>query len=83
MTGVNATVDFLLAAIAAIEIWNFFFQELWQNPGVSFWSQFRDMSGCVRVRRALQTVAISGLLLLAGAASISKAYVSGPLTGLV
>lgn len=78
MTGVNATVDFLLAAIAVIEIWQFFFQVLRQNPGVSFWSQFRDISGSVRVRRALQTLAISGILLLAGAASIVKAYVGYP-----
>jgi len=82
MAGVNATVDFLLAAIAAVEIWQFFFRELQQNPGVSFWSQFRDISGSVRVRWALPTVVISGLLLLAGDASIVKAYVSYPMTGL-
>lgn len=83
MTGVNATVNFLLAAIAVIEIWQFFFQVLRQNPGVSFWCQFRDISGCTKVRRTLQIVAISGLLLLAGAASIVKAYVSYPMTGFV
>jgi len=74
--GINATVNLLLAVISAIEIWQFFFRELRQNLGVSFWSQFRNTSGSVRVRRALQTVVISGLLLLAGAASIVKAYVS-------
>jgi hypothetical protein len=82
MTGINATVDFLLAAIAVIEAWQFFFQALRKNPGASFWSQFRDISGSIRIRRALQTVAIDGLLLLAGAASIVKAYVSYRMTGL-
>lgn len=81
-TGVNATVDFLLAAIAVIEVWQFSFPALRQGPCVSFWSRFGDISGSTKVRRALQTVAISGLLLLAGAASIVKAYVSCPITGL-
>lgn len=81
MTGLNATVDFLLAATAAIEVWQSFFQELRQNQGVSFLSQLRRFSCSTRFRRALRTVAISSSLLLAGAASIVRAYVSKPIPG--
>ena len=73
--GLNTVIDLFLAAVAAIEAWQFFIHTDNRKPGVSTWSHFRRISGSVRFHWIWQTVTFSGPLLLAGAASIVKTYV--------
>ncbi|KAJ5799100.1 uncharacterized protein N7518_001168 [Penicillium psychrosexuale] len=73
-TGFNTVIDFFLAVLAAVELWQFFLRTLHRNPNTSFWSQFRKINGTVRSRRIWQTITLSGPLLLSGCASIVKTY---------
>ncbi|CAG8885703.1 unnamed protein product [Penicillium egyptiacum] len=73
--GFNTVIDFFLAVLAAIELWQFFLRTLHRNPNTSFWSQFRKISATIRSRRIWQTITLSGPLLLSGSASIVKTYV--------
>jgi hypothetical protein len=75
LTGFNTIIDFALAALAAVELWQFFLRTLNREPNVSFWSQFRKINSTVRSRRIWQTLTLSGPLILSGAASIVKTYV--------
>ncbi|CAI7635442.1 unnamed protein product [Penicillium pancosmium] len=72
--GFNTIIDFALAALAAVELWQFFLRTLHREPNVSFWSQFRKINSTVRSRRIWQTLTLSGPLILSGAASIVKTY---------
>ncbi|KAJ5587974.1 uncharacterized protein N7459_003739 [Penicillium hispanicum] len=72
--GFNTVIDFFLAVLAAVELWQFFLRTLHRDPNISFWSQFRKINSTVRSRRIWQTVTLSGPLLLSGAASIVKTY---------
>lgn len=72
--GFNTAIDFFLAVLAAVELWQFFLRTLHRNPHTSFWSQFCKISGTVRSRRIWQTITLSGPLLLSGCASIVKTY---------
>ncbi|CAI7593245.1 hypothetical protein N7533_011485 [Penicillium manginii] len=72
--GFNTIIDFALAALAAVELWQFFLRTLNREPNVSFWSQFRKINSTVRSRRIWQTLTLSGPLILSGAASIVKTY---------
>lgn len=74
-TGFNTVIDYFLAVLAAVELWQFFLRTLHRNPNLSFWSQFSRISGTVRSRRIWQTITLSGPLLLSGCASIVKTYV--------
>jgi hypothetical protein len=76
LTGFNTVIDFFLAVLAAVELWQFFLRTLHRNPETSFWSQFRKISATVRSRRIWQTITLSGPLILSGCASIVKTYVS-------
>jgi hypothetical protein len=76
MKGFNTVIDYFLAILAAVELWQFFLRTLHRNPNLSFWSQFGKISGTVRSRRIWQTLTLSGPLLLSGCASIVKTYVS-------
>lgn len=76
--GFNTVIDFFLGVLAAVELWQFFLRTLHRDPNLSFWSQFRKINSTVRSRRIWQTLTLSGPLLLSGAASIVKTYVSGP-----
>lgn len=78
-TGFNTVIDFFLAVLAAVELWQFFLRTLHRNPHTSVWSQFCKISGTVRSRRIWQTITLSGPLLLSGCASIVKTYVSNML----
>lgn len=69
-------IDFFLGVLAAMELWQFFLRTLHRDPNLSFWSQFRKINGTVRSRRIWQTITLCGPLLLSGAASIVKTYVS-------
>ncbi|KAJ5420010.1 hypothetical protein N7465_002529 [Penicillium sp. CMV-2018d] len=68
--GFNTVIDFFLAVLAAVELWQFFLRTLHRNPHTSFWSQFCKISGTVRSRRIWQTITLSGPLLLSGCASV-------------
>ncbi|CAG7930363.1 unnamed protein product [Penicillium olsonii] len=72
--GFNTVIDYFLAILAAVELWQFFLRTLHRNPNLSFWSQFNKISGTVRSRRIWQTITLSGPLLLSGCASIVKTY---------
>lgn len=74
--GFNTVIDFFLAVLAAVELWQFFLRTLHRDHNLSFWSQFRKINSTVRSRRIWQTLTLSGPLLLSGAASIVKTYVS-------
>ncbi|KAJ5827824.1 hypothetical protein N7447_004587 [Penicillium robsamsonii] len=73
--GFNTAIDFFLAVLAAVELWQFFLRTLHRNPNMTFWSQFCKISGTVRSRRVWQTITLSGPLILSGCASIVKTYV--------
>lgn len=73
--GFNTVIDFFLAVMAAVELWQFFLRTLHRDPNLTFWSQFRKINRTVRARRIWQTVTLSGPLILSGAASIIKTYV--------
>lgn len=75
LIGFNTIIDFFLATLAAIELWQFFLRTLHREPNVTFWSQFRKINSTVRSRRIWQTLTLSGPLILSGAASIVKTYV--------
>jgi hypothetical protein len=75
-TGFNTVIDFFLALLAAVELWQFFLRTLHGNPNTTFWSQFCKISATVRSRRIWQTITLSGPLILSGCASIVKTYVS-------
>ncbi|OGE48997.1 hypothetical protein PENARI_c024G08287 [Penicillium arizonense] len=72
--GFNTVIDYFLAILAAVELWQFFLRTLHRNPNLSFWSQFGRISGTVRSRRIWQTITLSGPLILSGCASIVKTY---------
>ncbi|OQD80070.1 hypothetical protein PENANT_c039G06489 [Penicillium antarcticum] len=72
--GFNTVIDYFLAVLAAVELWQFFLRTLHRNPNLSFWSQFGRISGTIRSRRIWQTLTLSGPLLLSGCASIVKTY---------
>ncbi|KAJ5359840.1 hypothetical protein N7517_009031 [Penicillium concentricum] len=72
--GFNTAIDFFLAVLAAVELWQFFLRTLHRNPNITFWSQFCKISGTVRSRRIWQTITLSGPLILSGCASIVKTY---------
>ncbi|KAJ5963187.1 hypothetical protein N7481_002888 [Penicillium waksmanii] len=72
--GFNSIIDFALAALAAVELWQFFLRTLHREPNNTFWSQFRKINSTVRSRRIWQTLTLSGPLILSGAASIVKTY---------
>ncbi|KAJ5366875.1 hypothetical protein N7541_000816 [Penicillium brevicompactum] len=72
--GFNTVIDYFLAILAAVELWQFFLRTLHRNPNLSFWSQFMKISSTVRSRRIWQTITLSGPLLLSGCASIVKTY---------
>ncbi|KAJ5112929.1 hypothetical protein N7456_001463 [Penicillium angulare] len=72
--GFNTVIDFFLAVMAAVELWQFFLRTLHRDPNLTFWSQFRKINRTVRARRIWQTVTLSGPLILSGAASIIKTY---------
>ena len=74
--GFNSVIDFFLGVLAAVELWQFFLRTLHRDPNLTFWSQFRKINSTVRSRRIWQTITLSGPLLLSGAASIVKTYVS-------
>lgn len=74
-TGSNAVIDYFLAVLAAVELWQFFLRTLRRDPHTSFWSHFCRISGTVRSRRIWQTITLSGPLLLSGCASIIKTCV--------
>lgn len=69
-------IDFFLGVLAAVELWQFFTRTLHRDPNLSFCSQFRKINSTVRARRIWQTITLSGPLILSGAASIVKTYVS-------
>lgn len=73
--GFNTIIDFFLAVLAAMELWQFFLRTLHRDPNISFWSQFRKINSTVRSRRIWQTMTLCGPLILSGAASIIKTYV--------
>ena len=75
LLGFNTAFDLFLAAVAAIEVWQFFIQSDNRKPGMSAWSHFRRISSSVRSRWIWQTATFSGPLLFAAAASIVKTYV--------
>lgn len=62
--------------LAAVELWQFFLRTLHRDPNLSFLAQFRKINSTVRARRLWQTVTLAGPLILSGAASIVKTYVS-------
>ncbi|KAJ5768784.1 hypothetical protein N7520_003343 [Penicillium odoratum] len=72
--GFNTIIDFFLAALAAMELWQFFLRTLHRDPNISFWAQFRKINRTTRSRRIWQTLTLSGPLILSGAASIIKTY---------
>ncbi|KAJ5186054.1 hypothetical protein N7491_006075 [Penicillium cf. griseofulvum] len=72
--GFNTVIDFFLAVLAAVELWQFFLRTLHHNPNTTFWSQFCRISGTVRSRRIWQTITLSGPLVLSGCASAVKTY---------
>ncbi|KAJ5691661.1 hypothetical protein N7488_012396 [Penicillium malachiteum] len=72
--GFNTIIDFFLATLAAIELWQFFLRTLHRDSSTSFWTQFRKINKTVRSRRIWQTITLSGPLILSGAASIIKTY---------
>ncbi|KAJ5260781.1 hypothetical protein N7505_009131 [Penicillium chrysogenum] len=72
--GFNTVIDYFLAVLAAVELWQFFLRTLHRNPETSFWSQFCKISATVRSRRIWQTITLSGPLILSGCASIVKTY---------
>ncbi|KAJ5494816.1 hypothetical protein N7463_010903 [Penicillium fimorum] len=72
--GFNTAIDFFLAVLAAVELWQFFLRTLHRNPNITFWSQFCKINGTVRSRRIWQTITLSGPLILSGCASIVKTY---------
>ncbi|KAJ5549703.1 hypothetical protein N7535_002360 [Penicillium sp. DV-2018c] len=72
--GFNTIIDYFLAILAAVELWQFFLRTLHRNPGLSFWSQFRKISSTIRSRRIWQTMTLCGPLVLSGCASIVKTY---------
>ncbi|KAJ5909200.1 hypothetical protein N7495_001882 [Penicillium taxi] len=72
--GFNSIIDFFLAVLAAVELWQFFLRTLQRDHKTSFWSQFQSINRTVRSRRIWQTLTLSGPLLLSGAASIVKTY---------
>lgn len=74
--GFNTVIDFILAVLAAVELWQFFLRTLHRDPNLSFWAQFRKINSTVRSRRIWQTLTLSGPLVLSGCASIVKTYVS-------
>lgn len=74
--GFNTVIDFFLAGLAAVQLWQFFLRTLHRDPKLSFWAQFRKINSTIRSRRIWQTLTLSGPLLLSGAASIVKTYVS-------
>jgi hypothetical protein len=76
LPGFNTVIDYFLAVLAAVELWQFFLRTLHRNPETSFWSQFCKISATVRSRRIWQTITLSGPLILSGCASIVKTYVS-------
>jgi hypothetical protein len=73
--GFNTIIDFILAVIAGVELWQFFLRTL-HRENLSFWSQFKKINSTVRSRRLWQTITLCGPLVLSGAASIVKTYVS-------
>jgi len=77
--GFNTIIDFILAVIAGMELWQFFLRTL-HRENLPFWSQFRKINSTVRSRRLWQTITLCGPLILSGAASIVKTYVSPPTT---
>ncbi|KXG51696.1 uncharacterized protein PGRI_090890 [Penicillium griseofulvum] len=72
--GFNTVIDFFLALLAAVELWQFFLRTLHGDPNTTFWSQFCKISATVRSRRIWQTITLSGPLILSGCASIVKTY---------
>ncbi|KAJ6150736.1 hypothetical protein N7470_007330 [Penicillium chermesinum] len=54
--GFNTVIDFFLAALAAMELWQFFIRTLHNDPNLSVWSQFRKINRTVRSRRIWQTL---------------------------
>ncbi|KAJ5809092.1 uncharacterized protein N7503_001310 [Penicillium pulvis] len=72
--GFNTIIDFFLAVLAAMELWQFFLRTLHRDPNISFWTQFRKINSTVRSRRIWQTMTLCGPLILSGAASIIKTY---------
>ncbi|KAF7713418.1 Uncharacterized protein PECH_001573 [Penicillium ucsense] len=71
--GFNTVIDWILAVIAGVELWQFFIRTL-HRENLSFWSQFKRINSTVRSRRIWQTLTLCGPLLLSGAASIIKTY---------
>lgn len=75
ITGFNTVIDWILAVIAGVELWQFFLRTL-HRENLSVWSQFKKINSTVRSRRIWQTLTLCGPLILSGAASIVKTYVS-------
>ncbi|KAF3386656.1 hypothetical protein F1880_001442 [Penicillium rolfsii] len=71
--GFNTIIDFILAVIAGVELWQFFLRTV-HRENLSFWSQFKKINSTVRSRRLWQTLTLCGPLVLSGAASIVKTY---------
>ncbi|EPS31923.1 hypothetical protein PDE_06882 [Penicillium oxalicum 114-2] len=71
--GFNTVIDWILAVIAGVELWQFFLRTL-HRENLSVWSQFKKINSTVRSRRIWQTLTLCGPLILSGAASIVKTY---------
>lgn len=68
-------IDFFLAYISAVEVWQHLFKTMDDSTNVSFIAQYRKMNPTVRSRRIWQTVILSGPLVVSGIASIVKTVV--------
>lgn len=74
--GLNAVVDFCLAAIVVADLWRVSSYVLRQHSGMSMCSRLRRLRNTVRFGQLWLILALSGPLVLSGAASIVKTCVS-------
>ncbi|OJI98587.1 hypothetical protein ASPVEDRAFT_80228 [Aspergillus versicolor CBS 583.65] len=74
--GFNATVDFFLTILSAMQLWQFSIRAVDHSPegSNSFLARFKRMPRQARKRRIWQTTILSGPLALSGCASIVKTY---------
>lgn len=74
--GVNAVMDFCLAAAVVFDLWIMASHIFKQHQGMPIWSRLRRVRRTVRFSQLWLLLALSGPLVFAGAASIVKIYVS-------
>lgn len=75
-TGVNAVMDFCLAAAVMFDLWIMASHIFKQHQGMPVWSRLRRVRRAVQLDQVWLLLAIGGPLIFAGAASIVKIYVS-------